>query len=171
VVLDTQVENSIRLKGVVMDDFCNYKRPSMFLISSFCDWKCCIEQKLPLTSCQNEPLHEYESKKFTYKSLYNAYKDNTITEAVVIGGLEPFIQDTEVYGLMKYFRSKGCKDKFVIYSGYTEDELKDNPLFLEMIKLGNLVIKFGRFVPNQKPHFDEVLGVNLISDNQYGKEY
>lgn len=29
--------NSIRLRGVVMEDFVNYYLPSMFLISSFCD--------------------------------------------------------------------------------------------------------------------------------------
>lgn len=169
--MDIQSENSIRLKGVVMDDFCNYKRPSMFLITSFCDWKCCIEQGLPLTSCQNEPLHEYSSKSFTFKSLYNAYKDNTITEAVVIGGLEPFLQISEVYGLMKYFRSKGCKDTFVIYSGYTEEEIESDETISEMIKLGNLVIKYGRYVPGQKPHYDDILGVDLISDNQYAKQY
>ena len=34
----------------------------------------------------------------------------------------------------------------------------------------NIIIKFGRFKPNQKSHYDDVLGVNLISDNQYGEK-
>lgn len=165
------IDSYIRLKGVVMEDFCNYKRPSMFLITSLCDWKCCIEKGIPLTSCQNEPLHEYESKEFTYESLYNAYINNPITEAVVIGGLEPFMQIPEVYGLIRYFRDRGCDDTFVIYSGYTEEELQKGRMWDKLMELGNLVIKFGRYVPNQKSHFDEVLGVNLISDNQYAKKY
>ena len=33
----------------------------------------------------------------------------------------------------------------------------------------NLIMKFGRFIPNQKPHYDEILGVNLASNNQYAR--
>ena len=33
----------------------------------------------------------------------------------------------------------------------------------------NIIIKFGRYIPNQQPHYDEVLGVNLASDNQYAE--
>jgi hypothetical protein len=31
----------------------------------------------------------------------------------------------------------------------------------------NIIIKYGRYIPNQTPHYDEVLGVYLASDNQY----
>ena len=37
--------------------------------------------------------------------------------------------------------------------------------------LGNLYVKYGRFIPDQQSVFDEVLGVNLASQNQYGKYY
>ena len=33
----------------------------------------------------------------------------------------------------------------------------------------NIIIKFGRYIPNQQSHFDIVLGVNLASDNQYAE--
>ena len=33
----------------------------------------------------------------------------------------------------------------------------------------NIIIKYGRYIPNQTPHRDEVLGVNLASDNQYAE--
>ena len=33
----------------------------------------------------------------------------------------------------------------------------------------NIIIKYGRFIPHQEKHFDEILGVYLASDNQYGK--
>ena len=34
-----------------------------------------------------------------------------------------------------------------------------------------IIVKFGRFRPNQEKHFDEVLGIYLASNNQYGKEF
>jgi hypothetical protein len=36
---------------------------------------------------------------------------------------------------------------------------------------GNIVVKFGRFIPNQEKHYDSVLGVELSSFNQYAKRY
>lgn len=53
----------------------------------------------------------------------------------------------------------------VIYTGYTQDEVEDEVKLLSEFE--NIIIKFGRFRPNQTPHRDEVLGVNLVSDNQY----
>jgi hypothetical protein len=32
---------------------------------------------------------------------------------------------------------------------------------------GNLIFKFGRFIPDRPHRFDEVLGVELASDNQF----
>ena len=36
---------------------------------------------------------------------------------------------------------------------------------------GNIYIKYGRFIPNKPSHYDELLGVNLASDNQYTVYY
>lgn len=33
----------------------------------------------------------------------------------------------------------------------------------------NVIVKFGRFIPNQEPHYDETLWVNLASNNQYAR--
>ena len=58
-----------------------------------------------------------------------------------------------------------------IYAEYDrnkEEEISEQVLWLKQFK--NIVIKFGRFVPNQTPHYDEILGVNLASDNQYAKK-
>ena len=46
-----------------------------------------------------------------------------------------------------------------------------NKAYWNKIKSYGIIVKFGRFRPNQEPHYDEVLGVNLISDNQYAKEF
>ena len=61
-------------------------------------------------------------------------------------------------------------DDFVIYTGYTEEELFGNGFYEPYSSLKNVIFKFGRFKPNQEKHWDEVLGVYLISDNQYGKK-
>ena len=89
------------------------------------------------------------------------------TSAVVIGGLEPFDTWEEVYEFIKKIR-KQSGDDIIIYTGYTEEEIKP---ILQTLKTEfcNIIVKFGRYIPNQKPHFDEVLGVNLASENQYAR--
>ena len=69
--------------------------------------------------------------------------------------------------LVQQFREQTLDD-IVIYTGYKEEEISEQVFWLKQFK--NIVIKFGRFVPNQSPHYDEVLGVNLASDNQYAKK-
>ena len=44
-------ENIIHLKGVIMEDFVNYAKPSIFLITCQCDWKCCHEANIPISVC------------------------------------------------------------------------------------------------------------------------
>ena len=36
-------------------------------------------------------------------------------------------------------------------------------------KYDNIIIKFGRYLTNQKSKFEPLLGVTLVSDNQYAK--
>lgn len=159
--------STIRLKGIVAEDFVNYKKPSLFLISSICNWKCCKEANIPITICQNNPLIDKPTKEFSIESIYTLYVNNDITKAIVIGGLEPFMQFDEFISLIYYFR-KYTDDDIVIYTGYYEEEIKDK---IELLKqFPNIIIKYGRYVPNNSPHYDEILGVNLISDNQYAEK-
>ena len=55
--------------------------------------------------------------------------------------------------------------------GYTEEEAADKIAELALMHSGKIVVKYGRYIPNQEPHIDNVLGVSLASDNQYAKEY
>lgn len=158
---------SIKLKNIVEEDFINYRKVSMFLGTSFCNWKCCIEQNLDNSICQNSSLASAPSKEFDFEFIYNRYINNNLSKSIVIGGLEPFMQFEEVYDLIKYFRDNNCNDDFVIYTGYNEDEIKEQ--INQLKEFSNIVIKFGRFVPKQKKHYDNVLGVELASLNQYGK--
>lgn len=157
----------IRLKGVIVEDFVNYKVPSMFLITSKCDFKCCTEQGLDISVCQNEPIAKYKTKDFKVSFLFDAYKDNDITKAIVVGGMEPMLQFDELYELVSFFRGHGIDDAFVIYTGYYPNEISDE--INKLKEFPNIVVKFGRYIPNRPKKFDEVLGVTLASDNQFAE--
>lgn len=152
------------LKGFIEEDICNYKKPSMFLGTPSCSFKC--EKECGEKVCQNSALATSPAKYYLDENLIRRYLANPITSAVVIGGLEPFDSFDMVFDFIKLFRKK-TDDDIVIYTGYNKDEIELEVLQLE--RFPNIYIKFGRFIPHQKSRFDEVLGVELASDNQYGE--
>ena len=154
------------VKNIVEEDFVNYKVPSMFIATCFCDWKCCIEQNLDISICQNASISKQRNILISDSEIYERYISNPITKAVVIGGLEPMMQFEEIYDLIKCFRDNNCKDTFVIYTGYNENEILNQIDRLK--KFENIILKIGRYRPNNKSHYDDILGINLVSDNQKG---
>ncbi len=157
----------MNVKGIIEEDFVNYKQPCMFISTCKCDWKCCKEANVPITVCQNRSLAQSSTIEISADEIFRRYIDNSISEAVVIGGLEPLLQWGEICELIEYFRKHGCNDFFVIYTGYYPSEIVEQINEIKPFK--NIVMKFGRYVPNNKPHYDGVLGINLASDNQYGE--
>ena len=157
----------MKVKAIIEEDYTNYKLPCMMIATTKCDWKCCIEVGLPTTTCQNNPLVQAKTIDVSADEIFRRYISNPITKAVCFGGLEPILQFDEIVEVIKYFREHGCDDKFVIYTGYDAKEITDQIEVLR--KLKNIIIKFGRYIPNQEPHYDEVLGVDLASNNQRGK--
>ena len=158
----------MKVKGLVVEDFINYKLPSMFIISSICNWKCCKEANIDISICQNSSLTDKKTIDISPEMLYNMYISNPITKAIVFGGLEPFDQFDEMLEIIDFFRKNGQKDPFVIYTGYNHSEVEKSVEVLQ--KYNNIIIKFGRFVPNQQYQYDSVLGIDLISDNQYAEQ-
>lgn len=156
---------SITVKEIVDENFQDYKKSSMFVATSHCDFKCLKERGLDTSICQNMKISKMPSKKIFIPSLFMRYTSNPITNAIVVGGLEPMLQFEEVLDLVSYFRGNNCHDDFVIYTGYYEDEVKKEVQNLK--KFDNIIIKYGRFIPDSKSIYDEVLGVKLSSDNQY----
>lgn len=158
----------MRVKGIIEEDFVNYKVPSMFINTCFCDFKCCTELGLDVGVCQNSPLAQAPSKEISDEVIYEHFVNNPITKAVVIGGMEPMLQLDEVKSLIKLFRDNGDDSEFVIYTGYYPEEITEQ---LESLKpLGAIVIKFGRFIPDRPSRYDDVLGITLSSDNQFAKK-
>lgn len=149
----------MKLITIVDEDFIQYKKPSMFLIFPKCSMKCGKK-------CQNKELLNSEPIDVNIDDLIERYKSNPITSAIVCGGLEPFDSWDDLQCFIMNFRYHSSDD-IVIYTGYTEEELKKYLPWLSVYE--NIIIKFGRYLPGQKTHRDEVLGVDLASDNQYAK--
>ena len=152
------------IKGLIDEDFVNYKKPSMVIEMPYCSFKC--DKECGQQVCQNSALAKAENILINTGKLVERYLNNPITKAVVFQGLEPFDSFDDLYDFcetLRYF----CDDDIVIYTGYTEKEI-DKQIFL-LSELGNIIIKFGRFIPNSLHKFDNILGVELASDNQYAK--
>lgn len=159
----------MRIKTIVDEDFTNYKKPSMFVGTISCGGKCCIEAGIPLSVCQNDGWRSCAPISIEDIKLCVRYLVNPITQAIVFGGLEPMEQFEELETFIRTLRlGIRCDDDIVIYTGYNADEIKDEVAALSKYK--NIIVKFGRYVPDRPSRYDDVLGVTLASDNQYAKE-
>ena len=153
------------IKGLIVEDFVNYKKPCMVIEMPYCDFKCDKENGCQL--CQNSSLINEKDIDISIERIIETYYiNNPITKAIVFQGLEPLYEIGELIDSIKIIRTY-TNDDIVIYTGYTEDE---SHIFIDKIKqYPNIIMKFGRFRPNQEPHYDGVLEVKLASNNQYGK--
>lgn len=148
------------VKKIIDEDFTNYKKPSMFICTPRCTMKC------GEALCQNSPWLEQPDVEVEIIDIIKRYEENSLTKAVVLAGLDPMDSFWGLYSFVVMFRSV-TDDDIVIYTGYTKCEIADKIEQLE--RFPNIIVKFGRYVPNQQPHYDEVLGVDLASDNQYAE--
>ena len=153
------------VKGIITEDFVNYKEPCMTIEFPFCNFKCDKENGTQL--CQNYSLQFDNNIDISYERIAELYTSNDITKAIVFQGLEPYFDRKVLYELIDVLRNK-TDDPIIIYTGFTEDELNNDIPILKFFR--NIIVKFGRYRPNNKPHYDEILGVNLASDNQYAKK-
>jgi len=157
------------IKGLIEDDLVNYKKPSMTIMMPICkNFKC--DKECGERVCQNSALATAANIDIDYTTLISKYKNNPITQAIVFQGLEPFDSWTELHHCIAAIRGSDINDDIVIYTGYTEEELANKIKYLQSLYYKNIIIKFGRFIPNQESHQDEILGIYLASDNQYAKK-
>jgi hypothetical protein len=157
---------NIIVKEIRDEDFTSYKKPSMVIGFPRCSWKC--EHECGMRVCQNGALAQAPDRTIGVKTIVQRYVNNPITSAIIIAGLEPFDSEENLLILISYLRVL-IQDDIVIYTGYTKEEIQDREIYKCLLNSKNIVIKFGRFIPNQQPHYDEVLGVKLASDNQYAE--
>ena len=173
----------MKIKGIIDEDFVNYKTAAMYIAFGHCTFKCDAENGQKL--CQNCSLVLQPDIEVSKESLIERYISNPITKAIVLAGLEPLDDFIELFAFIDCARRQyHLTDPIVIYTGYTEEEcingqfsnskLQKDKTFAEEWKMlleYGVIVKYGRYRPNQEPHLDEVLGVKLASDNQYAKEY
>ena len=117
--------------------------------------------------CQNSALVNSPDIKVDVQDIVFRYMTNPLSQSIVCAGLEPFDSFQDLLVLIASIRSASIQDDIVIYTGYNKSELENQLLVLSRFK--NIVVKFGRFIPNQEKHYDNVLGIYLASPNQYAE--
>ena len=153
------------IKNLIDEDFINYKKASMFIAFPYCSFKC--EKECGVRCCQNSELANARNIDVSPHILTARYMNNPLTSSIVFGGLEPFDSFEDMLHLIELLREK-TQDDIVIYTGYNESEIADEVDIIRKHK--NIIVKFGRYRPSDTKKYDEVLGVNLASRNQYAKK-
>ena len=167
----------MKLVNLIEEDFTNYQKPGMFLGFPLCSGKC--NDEAGKIVCQNYTLNKAELIDISVDEIIRRYRNNPISKALICGGLEPFDTVHALYDICEAFRAN-FEDDIVIYTGYYPHEINKDvyaiawALEKKAIRKisytgARLIVKYGRFIPGHKPHFDETLGVFLASDNQYAK--
>lgn len=161
----------MRIKGLIDEDFVNYRKPSMFIVMPSCTFKC--DKEAGCKVCQNSDLAAAPIIDMEDKEIINRFFNNPISEAFCFGGLEPFDSWNELQDffieLEKYLEEHPLciAPDIVIYTGYNKIEIIGNLFDLKKYYDLPFIIKFGRFIPNMENAYDSVLGVTLSSYNQY----
>lgn len=154
----------MKIKTIDDENFNHYKKPSMVIGFPNCTFKC--EKECGKQVCQNGVLATSPNIEMSIIDICKRYMGNNLTSALVCAGLEPFDSWDDLLQFVKYIRVS-ITDDIVIYTGYYKHEIEYK--VNQLAKYDNVIIKFGRFIPGQQKHYDEVLGVYLASDNQYGE--
>lgn len=155
----------MQVNQIIDERYQDYKYPSMLVAFPTCTFKC--DKECGKHVCQNSHLAKMSSFEISDDEIVKRYIKNPITAAIICGGLEPMDSFDDVCCLINTLRVNHIEDDVVIYTGYTKDEIKDKIKVLTQWK--NIVIKYGRYVPDKKPHYDRVLCVRLANDEQYAE--
>ena len=157
----------MKLKGIIDCDFTNYKEPVLTLEFPNCDFKC--DNLNNCQVCQNSALMHEPDIEIPFKKIWELYKQNPLTKGFCLQGLEPLDSISEVLEFIKYIRGNNlCKDPIIIYTGYNKEEA--TKFIYQITEYANIIIKWGRFILGDEPHYDKILGVKLASNNQYAEK-
>ena len=156
----------MKIIDLIDEDFINYKKPSLFLALPFCTFKC--EKECGIQCCQNSSLAKQPIIEIPTEKLVQRYLENPISESVVMGGMEPFDSFEDVIEFISILRKYSDSD-VILYTGYYKSEIEDK--IIQLQKFPNIIVKFGRFKPDEPHHIDPILGVELASTNQYAEKF
>lgn len=157
----------MKLKGIIDCDFTNYKEPVLTLEFPYCDFKC--DKLNGYKVCQNSSLIYESDIEISFKKIWEMYKENPLTKGFCLQGLEPLDSVQDVLNFIRYIRGNNhCYDPIIIYTGYNKEEVKK--FIYNITNFDNIIIKWGRFILGDEPHYDKILGVKLASNNQYAEK-
>ena len=154
----------MKLISIIDEDFVNYKKPTFSILFPYCSMKC--NKECGKVVCQNTGLLDSELLEVDNQTIIDRYMSNPLTQAICCYGMEPLDSQQDLFDFIDDFRLV-CDDDIIIYTGYTEEEITN--IVNRLRKYQNIIVKFGRYLPDCEPHYDEVLGVSLASPNQYAK--
>lgn len=154
----------MKIKGLIEQDFVQYRKPCMFIIMPYCSFKC--EKQCGVKCCQNSQLVNTKIVDVPVQTIVDRYINNGITHSIVFGGLQPFDSFQDLLSCVDAFRQK-TQDDIVIYTGYYKNQLYDK--LPKLFGYKNIIIKYGRYVPGQQKHYDDTLGVYLTNKQQYAE--
>ena len=157
----------MKLKGIIDYDLVNYKDPVLTLEFPYCDFKC--DKLNGCQVCQNSALAQEPDIEVSLEDIWKIYKENPLTEGFCLQGLEPLDTVDDVLSFVKYIRKdKKCNDVIIIYTGYNKEEV--TKFIYQITQYNNIIIKWGRFILGHEPHYDEILGIKLASNNQHAEK-
>lgn len=149
----------MKIKNIIEYDIVNYKCAAMFIGFPTCTFKC--DKDCGRAVCQNSALAKEPIIEMNPAQIIERYLKNPLTHAVVCGGLEPFDSWKELQEFIFIFRY-WSKDPIIIYTGYKEEEIPiEHISWLKLYSNKNIIIKYGRFIPNSSHIYDEVQVLNL----------
>ena len=159
----------IELKGIIWEDMVNYKKICTTLMFPKCNFKCDKESGIQL--CQNRGLAATPSQWHNIDDIMDIYMHTYLSEAIVLQGLEPLDSPIDCYIVAAALQRWKINNDLIIYTGYNPHENNVDNIIKTISSLvpGTLIVKWGRYIPNQEKHFDPILGVYLASDNQYAE--
>lgn len=155
-----QKQKKLKVKGITDTDFVNYKEPCMFIAFPHCNFKC------GRANCQNHDLVNSPDIEIDIEEVVQMFVKNPLTKAIVCGGMDPIDTFDMLYAFIDAIRAVD-ESTIIIYTGYNKNEIL--PEIKALSKFSNILIKYGRYLPNNTPFFDYNLGIELASSNQYSE--
>jgi len=147
--------------------FNDYKKVGLYIATPFCNFKCVKEakEKGVEVTCHNGGL-DYVSDMSAQDVVEKHLSINPFAECIILSGLDPIDNWVETKQFINDFR-KITDMEIVLFTGYYPNEIMDKLVELEHHE--DIMFKFGRFNPINKPRFDDLGGVKLSTGNQYFK--
>lgn len=157
----------MKTKGIIDEVYTDFKYTSMYISVPSCSVMCWKELGLKESICQNSHLLKIETLNIEDEYIINRYLNNPITKAIIFSGMDSMDSIDDIIEFIRKFREKSI-DPIVLYTGRYEYEVTDK--INKLKEFSNIIIKFGRYNPNLPSRYDEILGITLVSNNQYSKK-